>query len=177
MTVMTTTNDKTTIRTDPDARTFVMERVFDAPRERVFRAWASCEAVTQWWAPAGWSVPYCEMDFRPGGVWRYGMQGPPDDPEWGHVVSHGKATYREIAEPVRLVFVDEFVDADGHALTGMPIATATVDFIDLDGRTKLVDTATYASVADLEKVVSMGMAEGATQSWDRLEALLAKPEA
>jgi uncharacterized protein YndB with AHSA1/START domain len=55
----------------------------------------------------------------------------------------------------------------------MPVVTATVDFVDLDGRTKLIDTATYETVEDLEKVVAMGMLEGTTQSWDRLEALLA----
>jgi uncharacterized protein YndB with AHSA1/START domain len=162
----------TTARIDRDARAVVIERVFDAPRERVFRAWTSCDAVSNWWAPTGWTVPYCEMDFRPGGVWRYGMQGPPDDPELGHVVSHGKATYKEIVEPVLLVMVDEFVDGDGNALPGMPVMTATVDFVDLDGRTKLIDTATYDSVEDLEKVIAMGMLEGTTQSWDRLEAML-----
>lgn len=172
-TTTTTIAGKTTARIDRDARSIVIERVFDAPRERVFRAWATCEAVSRWWAPAGWSVPYCEMDFRPGGVWRYGMQGPPDDPEWGHVVSHGKATYREIVEPVLLVFVDEFADAAGNAIPGMPVATATVDFVDLDGRTKLIDTTAYGSIEDLEKVVAMGMLEGVSQTWDRLDSLLA----
>jgi uncharacterized protein YndB with AHSA1/START domain len=55
----------------------------------------------------------------------------------------------------------------------MPVATATVDFVDLDGRTKLIDTTAYGSTEDLERVVAMGMLEGVTQSWDRLDSLLA----
>ena len=86
----------------------------------------------------------------------------------------GTTTIR--TDPDARTFVMEFADADGNALPDMPVATATVDFVDLDGRTKLIDTATYASVADLEKVLAMGMAEGSTQSWDRLEAFLAASE-
>lgn len=172
MTATTTVDGPTTIHIDRDARTFVMERTFDAPRDLVFKAWSSCEYLRRWWGPTGWTLPTCELDFRPGGIWFYGMQGPADDATWAGVVSYGKATFREIVAPILIVFLDQFARADGTAMPDMPETVATVDFVDLDGRTKIINTAQYASAEALDQVVAMGMAEGATQTWDRLEALL-----
>jgi uncharacterized protein YndB with AHSA1/START domain len=149
-----------------------MERTFDAPRSRVFEAWTSCDALRQWWGPAGWTLPICEIDFRPGGTWFYGMQGPADDPQWASVVSYGLFTYQEIVAPVLLVAVDEFVDADRQPLPDMPATTITIDFVDIDGRTRIINTGRYSSSEELARVVAMGMAQGATETWDRLEAFL-----
>jgi uncharacterized protein YndB with AHSA1/START domain len=60
---------------DLAAMTYTIERVFHAPRQRVFDAWTTCDALSQWWGPKGWTVPFCEIDFRPGGTWRYMMRG------------------------------------------------------------------------------------------------------
>jgi len=163
-------------RTDTVAMTFTMEREFDAPRERVFAAFASCEAIAKWWGPAGWTTPICDMDFRPGGVWLYAMRapagtlGPNGEDPWD---AWGKATYREIVAPERLVWLDQFAGPDGAANTDMPEMIARLEFIDLDGRTRLVDTTTYTSVKDLETTLAMGMAEGSAQSFDKLERYLA----
>jgi uncharacterized protein YndB with AHSA1/START domain len=172
-TITTRTDGPTTIRTDREALTFTIERTFDAPRPLVFKAWSSCDYLTRWWGPTGWTVPTCEMDFRPGGTWFYGMQGPADDPKWSKVIAYGKMTYREIVEPVLLAYVDQFADASGNAMPDMPEAVGTVDFVEIDGRTKVINTTTYASTADLEKVLGMGMEEGVTQTWDRLDEVLA----
>lgn len=52
----------------------VLERVFDAPRELVFKVFSEAEHLKQWWGPRGWIVPFCSVDFRPGGVWHYCMK-------------------------------------------------------------------------------------------------------
>ena len=86
---------------------FVISRVFDAPRERVWQAWTEVERLKQWWGPKGFTVTHCKLDLRPGGIMHYCLR-PPDGKEmWG------KFVYREIVKPERLVWVNSFSDKDG----------------------------------------------------------------
>ena len=164
---MTKNDSPTTTVTTPSEREFVMERVFGAPRELVFQAFAECERLAHWWGPKGWTLPVCQMDFRPGGVWRYCMRGPAGEE------GCGKAVYREIVEPERIVYTDAFADAEGNVLDGMPEMVITVTFAEHDGKTKLINQVQFASVADMETTLGMGMVEGLTQTLDRLEEYLA----
>jgi uncharacterized protein YndB with AHSA1/START domain len=54
----------------------IITRVFDAPRELVWRAWTDPQYVMQWWGPKGFSCPSCEIDFRVGGKYLLCMRGP-----------------------------------------------------------------------------------------------------
>src|SRR3982750_3642882 len=92
-------------------REITFEREFAAPRALVFKAWTDPRALEHWFGPAGWTLPVCEVDLRPGGVWRYCMRGPKGEESWG------RATYREIVEPERLVYTDSFSDAAGNVNT------------------------------------------------------------
>jgi uncharacterized protein YndB with AHSA1/START domain len=94
---------------DPAPLVLEIERLFDAPRELVFRLWSAPEHIARWWGPKGYSLSHCEMDFREGGNWRFCMQ--PQDGA-GHWI-HGE--YREIRPPGRLAFT--YVnDADGQEM-------------------------------------------------------------
>jgi uncharacterized protein YndB with AHSA1/START domain len=79
-------------------RVLYFTRVFDAPRNAVFRAWTDRKQLMQWWGPAGFSVTFLEMDLRPGGAWRKCMRSPKGGEYWRHGV------YLEITAPERLVF-------------------------------------------------------------------------
>src|SRR5262245_42261840 len=162
-----TKNNGTTTTARPSEREFVMERIFDAPRTLVFKAFSTCEQIAHWWGPKGWTLPECQMDFRPGGVWLYCMRGP------GGERSCGKAVYQEIVEPERIVYVDAFADAEGNVIKEMPEMLITVIFTDHDGKTKLTNRAQFASAADLDRILGMGMSEGLTETLDHLEAYLA----
>jgi uncharacterized protein YndB with AHSA1/START domain len=153
--------------TTPSEREFAAERVFNAPRELVWQVWTSPEHLTQWWGPKDWTLPVCEVDFRPGGVWFYCMRSPDGQESWG------KATYREIVEPERIVYSDAFVDETGTPIEGTPEMLITVSFEDLGGKTKLVTHIQFPSAEELKAVLGMGMVEGLTETWDRLEAYLA----
>lgn len=160
---MSKKNDPTT---DSSEREFVMERIFDAPRELVFKAFSECKHLTHWWGPKGWTLPVCQMDFRPGGIWFYCMRGPAGED------ACGKATYREIVEPERIVYTDAFADMAGNILEGLPEIVVTLTFTEHGGKTKLTNQALFASVADKETTLAMGMVEGLTETLDRLEAYL-----
>src|SRR3712207_815152 len=87
-------------------REIVMTRVFDAPRELVFEAHSRCEHVKQWW---GRGNPLdCEMDFRPGGSYRF-VEHAPDGGEYAF-----RGEYREIERPERIVWTFEWEGMPGH---------------------------------------------------------------
>ena len=54
----------------------ILTRVFDAPRELMWKLWIEPEHIRKWWGPKGFTLPGCEMDFRTGGAYRYVMRGP-----------------------------------------------------------------------------------------------------
>lgn len=80
-----------------EERTLVIERVFKAPPEQVFKAWTDPAILVKWWGPETFNTPDCHMDVRPGGSWRTAMVSPEGE---SHIVS---GTYREIMPPQRLV--------------------------------------------------------------------------
>src|SRR5262245_17696527 len=92
---------------EPDKGEFVTSRVFDAPRELVFKAQAESERLEQWCGAKGFTTRVIKLDFRPGGVFLYSMQTPDGHEMWGKIV------YREIAAPERIVFINSFADKEG----------------------------------------------------------------
>ncbi|TMG95615.1 MAG: SRPBCC domain-containing protein [Betaproteobacteria bacterium] len=103
----------------------ILARVFDAPRELMWKLWTEREHIGKWWGPKGFTLPGCEMDFRPGGTYRFVMRGPDglDNP------FHG--VYREIVRNERIVFTAILDELPGHELL------TTVTFADEGGKTKL----------------------------------------
>ena len=76
----------------------VITRVFDAPRDLVFKAWTEPERLAHWWGPEGFALPFLELDMRPGGTWRACMRGPDGTNYWQHGVC------RELVPPERLAY-------------------------------------------------------------------------
>jgi uncharacterized protein YndB with AHSA1/START domain len=103
----------------------ILTRVFDAPRELVFRAWSDPGHLVQWWGPKGFTLPGCEMDFRTGGAYRFVMRGPDGNDNPFHGV------YREIVRNERIVYTAILDNLRGHELL------TTVTFADKGGKTKL----------------------------------------
>ncbi|MBW5447709.1 SRPBCC domain-containing protein [Cohnella sp. CFH 77786] len=155
--------------TKVEGNVLILERVFDAPRELVFEAFTKPEHLKRWWGPRGWTLTVCEVDFRPGGVWHYCMKC--EDEKQGDfygMESWGKGIYHEIEAPGMFTYTDYFSDAEGNENTAMPSTEVTNSFLEQDGKTKLVSRAEYASEEALKTVLSMGMEQGITETWDRL---------
>jgi uncharacterized protein YndB with AHSA1/START domain len=160
------TNNGAAMTTTVEERELVLERTFDAPRDRVFKAYTDPDQVIQWWGPKDWLTTVYTMDVKPGGTWHYCMRGPDGKESWG------KATYHEVKPMERLKYTDSFADAEGNLIKGMPEMTTTVEFVEFEGKTRLVWRVEFASTADLESVLAMGMVQGAGESLDRLNAYL-----
>jgi len=94
---------------------FVIEREFSAPRDLVWKAWTERERLMQWFGPKGMIIKAAKLDFRPGGMFHYGMQMPDGKEMWG------KFDYLEIDAPSRILLVNSFSDKDG-GLTRHPLS-------------------------------------------------------
>ncbi|MBI5283561.1 MAG: SRPBCC domain-containing protein [Chloroflexi bacterium] len=169
MTLEQLSTGPTSVWVNRAGRQLIVERVFDAPRDLVWRAWITADVIARWWGPRGWTTTNYQMDVRPGGVWHYCMRGPEGVESWG------KAVYREVVEPERLVFYDVFSDADGNTVEGMPGMLITLEFADLDGKTRLTSRTEFATTEELESLLAMGVIQGLSETWDRLEEYLAAP--
>ena len=156
-------NSDTFKATTPSDREIVLTRLFDAPRRLVFEAMTKPEHVKRWWGilDERYSVPVCEIDFRPGGKWRFVGKGPQ-----GEYSFHGE--YREIVVPERVVFTeiyDPFPDAE---------SVVTSVLTEEGGKTRLTATCVYPSLEVRDMVLKSGMTRGAGLSYDRLEDLVAE---
>ncbi|HEV2010006.1 MAG TPA: SRPBCC domain-containing protein [Candidatus Limnocylindria bacterium] len=148
-------------------RTLVTTRVFDAPRELVYRAWTDPKQLAKWFPPEGFTSPRCEVDPRPGGVFRVDMKAP-DGPPFNGTVFPGPGVFREVVPNERLAFTMA-PEIEGQT---MPKVLMTVRFEDQAGKTKLTVEQTLDTVADYETMVKTGMAEGIRESLDKLAGVL-----
>src|SRR5438045_1138700 len=96
-----------THQTQATPREFIISRTFDAPRQRVWKAWTERDRLMQWFGPTGYAMTRATLDLRPGGVFHYCMRTPEGKDMWG------KFVYREIAAPERIVLVSSFSDEKG----------------------------------------------------------------
>src|SRR6266446_3684723 len=103
----------------------ILTRVFDAPRELMWKLWTEPEHIRKWWGPKGFTLPGCEMDFRTGGTYRFVMRGPEGQDNPFHGV------YREIVRNERIVFTAILENLPGQELVTI------VTFADEGGKTKL----------------------------------------
>ncbi len=157
---MTATESGTLIVTTPSDREVVATRVFDAPRELVWKAYTEPEHLQQWMlGPAGWTMPVCEMDLRPGGAYRF-VWRKEDGTEMTIT-----GTVREVEAPERMVSTEEWGG-------DWPEALNTIDFAEDDGRTTLTTTTVYPSKEARDAALGTGMTDGMSASYDNLEALL-----
>lgn len=135
-------------------RELTITRIFDAPRELVFSAWTKPEHLMPWFAPNGFTVPSCEVDFRVGRRYRLCQRGFGQD----HWVS---GEYREIVPPERIVLTGT-LEHDGDEV----LTTAT--FAQLGGKSRL----TVHQMFSIETDSTRGAHEGWTQTLEYLAEFL-----
>ncbi|MBA2461838.1 MAG: SRPBCC domain-containing protein [Actinobacteria bacterium] len=138
-------------------------RVFDAPREQVWKAWTEPEHFANWYGTPPYTTPLStiSMDVRPGGEWRATMVHESDGSERPF-----RGTYREIVEPERLVFTYDDVNDPSNE----NVEVATVTFTDLGGKTEVV----YHQVGHLPDEQYPQIEEGVSGFFDRLAEHLAR---
>ena len=152
----------------------VVARVFDAPRELVWKAWTEPKYVMRWWGPKGFTAPVCQMDFRVGGRALYCMKSPDGQEFWTRI------DYHEIVPHEKIVSSMYFADSEGKKIHAAQLgmqheaiegAYDTTLFEDLgDGRTKL----TYIGNEPMDSARDSGQVEGWNQILDKVAAVVAE---
>lgn len=153
---MTTATIGDTTLTTPSDCEIVMTRVVEAPRRLVWEAWTKPEHLPNWMlGPAGWTMPICEVDLRPGGAWRFVWRR-----ENGEELEM-RGVYREIVPPERLVSTESWGGQWPETLNTLQLSEA-------DGRTTIQQRIQYPSRAARDAASQCGMLQGASESFDRL---------
>ena len=144
----------------PSDREVRAERIFNAPRERVWKAMTDPKLVAQWWG-RGNRLVVEKLELERGGYWRFVEHSE-------HGVHGFGGRYREVTPPERIVQSFEWDGMPGHVL----IETLTLEDLG-DGRTKLVSVALYHTPEERDGMMSSGMVEGMNQSYEALDKVLA----
>ena len=151
----------TEIIIEPGRQDIVITRVFDAPRDVVFRAVTDPTLIPNWWGPRRYETIVDRMEVRPGGLWRF-LNRDADGNEFAF-----KGVYHDIVAPERVVQTFEFEGVPGH----VSLDTATLE--EVDGKTKFVSVSVFQSIEDRDGMVQSGMEGGARETYDRLAEVIA----
>jgi uncharacterized protein YndB with AHSA1/START domain len=152
------TKRRTNFAYPADEPIMIAERTFDAPRELVFEAMTKAEHMAKWWGPARYKSVVHEFDARPGGKWRITHSG-----EDGDCTFFGDIL--EVTPPSKFVWTFAFAD--------YPPCTETMTLTDLgDGTTRVTNRSVYPTMEARNGMLETDMEEGASETYDRLDALL-----
>lgn len=151
-------------------------RIFNAPREKVWKAWTDPESVKRWWGPKNFTVPHISIDLRIGGKCVYCMRGAGPD---GVVKDYwGTGVYREIVPPSLLVNTDSFADEKGNVVPASHYGMegdwptellVTVTFAETGGKTRMTLRHEGIPAGKMSELTEAGWNE----SFDKLAGLLA----
>ena len=146
--------------TTPTDRTIRIERVFDAPRDRVWKAITDPKLVAQWWG-RGNRLVIEKFEPQRGGHWRF--------VEHSSEGVHGfEGRYREVTPPERIVQTFEWDGMPGHVI----VETMVLEDLG-DGRTKLVNTSLFHTTEERDGMLQSGMEGGLNESYAALDKVLA----
>jgi uncharacterized protein YndB with AHSA1/START domain len=151
---------KATITT-PSDREIRVERIFNAPRDRVWQAMTDPKLVAQWWG-RGNKLVVEKLDVERGGHWRFVEHAPEG-------VNGFEGRFREVTPPSRVVQTFEWDGMPGYVI----VETATLEDLG-DGRTRLVNTSLFHTTEERDGFLQSGMEGGMNESYAALDRLLAK---
>jgi uncharacterized protein YndB with AHSA1/START domain len=152
---------RSTYQPDPKLD-LVLERVVDVPRELVWAAWTQPEHIVKWFTPAPWSTTHCELDLRPGGMFKTTMRSPEGE-EFPNV-----GCFLEVVPNERLVWTDALLP--GYRPAPEPFMTAIVTLEPHPKGTRYVAIAIHGNEETRKRHEEMGFREGWGKALDQLVA-------
>jgi uncharacterized protein YndB with AHSA1/START domain len=157
----------TNVEHDLDTRTLTITAEFAAPVNRVWQIYADPRQLEKVWGPPTYPATVVEHDLTPGGRVNYFMTSPEGEKFAGYW------NVTAVDEPRSFSFEDGFADLDFKPNPDMPVATNVYTFTEQDGRTRATYVSTYDTAEGLQKVLEMGVVEGASSAINQIDELLA----
>lgn len=152
---------------DSAANKLHVTRAFEAPVEKVWKAWTVRDILDQWWAPRPWKAETKSLDFRQGGNWLYCMVGPNGDRHWCRVDFTAVETKKSFKAD------SSFCDENGTPNTAMPVMHWHTRFSSTPTGSMIDVTISFDKEADLNTIVTMGFEQGFNMGLGNLDELLA----
>ena len=153
---------------DLDARTLTIVAKFACPPERIWEVYADPRQLERIWGPPTYPATFVDHDLAPGGRMNYYMTSPEGEKYYG---------YWEVAtvdEPDNFTFVDGFaLDEVFTKNPDLPVGRNVFSFAEYDGGTRATFVSTYATAEALQKVLDMGVVEGASSAINQVDDLVA----
>ena len=157
----------TDVQQDLDNLTLTITAEFAAPVERIWQVYADPRQLEKVWGPPTYPATVVDHDLRPGGRITYFMTGPEGDKHAGYW------EVTAVDEPAGFTFRDGFADLDFTPNPDLPVSTNVYTFTSHDGGTRAVYVSTFESAEGLQKVLDMGIVEGATSAINQIDELIA----
>ena len=160
-------NKETVYTEDPTNKKIKVVREFDAPVEKVWKAWTDPATLDRWWAPKPWKAVTKSMDFSEGGTWLYYMLGPDGERQYC------RADYTSIIPGKSFAGDDAFTDENGTPNKEMPSMHWDVRFNGSGSTTKVVTELGFDTEEEMNKILEMGFKEGFAAAHQNLDEVLA----
>jgi uncharacterized protein YndB with AHSA1/START domain len=158
----------TDVHHDLDALTLTITADFAAPVERVWEVYADPRQLERVWGPPGFPATFVDHDLAPGGRMNYYLTSPDGEKYYAYWEVTG------VDQPKRFTFRDGFaLDETFAPNPEMPESSQAYDFTEVDGGTRATFVSTYADAESLQKVLDMGVVEGASAAINQIDELLA----
>lgn len=157
----------TAVHHDPEALTLTIIGEFPVGRQRLWEAWLDPRQLERFWGPPTWPATFTRHETFPGGRSDYFMTGPDGSR------AHGYWEFLAVDTGRALEISEGFAHEDGSVDHTLPSTRITVTFADVDGGSTFTAVSHFASLADLEKLVAMGMPEGMTEALGQMDTVLA----
>lgn len=163
------------VKTDAEETPVTLTRVFNAPRDLVWKAWTDPELFKRWWGPAGFTSPTCKIDLRVGGKFLWCMRSPEGKEYWN------TGSYREIAPPSLLIMAQSFADENGDVVPAThygfsdkipAVMVITVRLQEIDNKTRTKMILTHAGLSKTSESMQKENEQGWNESLDKLEAAI-----
>ena len=158
----------TAVAKDTEQLTLSITTELDVPVARAWQLWSDPRQLERWWGPPTYPATFVDHDLTPGGRCTYFMTGPDGDRP------HGWWRILAMDAPHSLELEDGFADEDGTPNDGLPVMTMRLDLVErTGGGATMTIVARFASVEDMERILTMGMEEGMTAALNQVEGILA----
>ena len=139
---------------------------FDASPEQVWDVWENPRKLERWWGPPGWPATYTRHEFHVGGQARYYMTSPEGEKHYGWL------RFDLIEQPRRLEFANGFAGPDGEPMPDLPPAGGVVELESTAQGSRMLVRTRFVDVAQMERMLGMGMQEGMGMALGQVDELL-----
>lgn len=157
----------TDVHQDPEALTLTIVGEFPVSRDRLWEAWLDPRQLERFWGPPTWPATFTRHEVFPGGRSDYFMTGPDGSR------AHSYWEFLSVEAGRAFEITEGFAHEDGTANNALPSMRMTVTFDEVDGGSTFTAVSRFASLEDLEQLVSMGMPEGMTEALGQMDTVLA----